>query len=166
MSAAHRSARAALALAAALWAAALLAGPAVAPEPGACAVPGELGARDGRTVEAACGGGLAPLRGPARRLFGLPLDANAAAPATLETLPGIGPARAAAIVAERERRPFRSVADLARVHGIGPRTLERLAGEVAVDPHAGTLPETAGGSRPTRGAPIRGDASDRGGGRE
>ena len=56
----------------------------------------------------------------ARLLFGEPLDPNRAAAEDLEVLPGIGPARAAAIVAERERGPFCGVGGLERVRGIGP----------------------------------------------
>jgi competence protein ComEA len=73
-----------------------------------------------------CDGQGAPLAGPARLLFGGRLDANTARAAWLEALPGIGPARAAALVAERERAPFCGLEDLARVRGIGPRTLARL----------------------------------------
>lgn len=55
------------------------------------------------------------------------LDLNSATAAQLESLPMIGPRRAESIVADRARRgPFRSVDDLGRVHGIGPRTIERL----------------------------------------
>jgi len=45
----------------------------------------------------------------------------------LEAVPGIGPARAAAIVAGRGEGPYRELADLARVRGIGPVTLRRSA---------------------------------------
>jgi competence protein ComEA len=68
-----------------------------------------------------------------RRLFGLPLDPNRASPASLETLPGIGPARAAAIARVRASSPFCEVADLERVPGIGPRTLQKLSGLLEVD---------------------------------
>jgi hypothetical protein len=77
-----------------------------------------------------CGGegdGARALRGPARLLFGARLDANRADGLALEALPGIGPARAAAILRSRADRPFARVADLERVHGIGPRTLARIA---------------------------------------
>jgi len=48
-------------------------------------------------------------------------------------LPGIGPAKARAIVADREGRgPFRRLEDLARVSGIGPATVSRIAGMVRV----------------------------------
>ena len=69
-----------------------------------------------------------PASGAARLLWGLPLDLNHEEPRTLETLPGIGPRRAQAIAAAR---PFCRLADLARVPGIGPATLRRLAGQVA-----------------------------------
>lgn len=100
-----------------------------------CVAPAEAASRGGHTTAVRCGEpGGPPLRGPAGRLFGRPVDLNCSDSATLETLSGIGPARAAAIVAERERAPFRDVADLARVHGIGPRTLERLRGALSVGP--------------------------------
>jgi len=66
------------------------------------------------------------LEGPLRRLFGLSIDPNRADATTLETLPGIGPARAAGIVRERCRRPFASIADLERVSGLGPLRLRAL----------------------------------------
>jgi competence protein ComEA len=69
----------------------------------------------------------APVRGPARVLFGLGLDPNRADAAALEALPGVGPARAAAIVAGRARGDYRSLADLGRVPGIGPVILRRAA---------------------------------------
>ncbi len=55
-----------------------------------------------------------------------PVDVNRASVAELQHLPGIGPKRAAAIVAERARQPFRNADDLRRVPGIGPKTLARL----------------------------------------
>jgi competence protein ComEA len=60
------------------------------------------------------------------------IDLNAASQAELETLPGIGPARAQAIIAERDARPFRVPGDLRRVPGIGEATFQRLAPLVAV----------------------------------
>lgn len=44
----------------------------------------------------------------------------------LQRLPGIGPAKAAAIVAQRERSPFRRIEDVLRVRGIGRATFRRL----------------------------------------
>jgi competence protein ComEA len=55
------------------------------------------------------------------------VSVNAADEAALETIPGIGPVKAAAIVAYRtEHGPFGSVEELIEVTGIGPATLEAL----------------------------------------
>jgi len=56
-----------------------------------------------------------------------PLNINAAGAEALQALPGIGPALAARIVADREARgPFRTPEDLRRVPGIGPKRWERI----------------------------------------
>lgn len=56
------------------------------------------------------------------------LDINTADGGALQLLPGIGPKRAQAIIDERVANgPFDSTKDLQRVHGIGPRTAERIA---------------------------------------
>jgi competence protein ComEA len=55
------------------------------------------------------------------------VDLNTANEAELDTLPGIGPATARAIVEERTRRGgFRSLRDLLRIRGIGERRLAEL----------------------------------------
>jgi competence protein ComEA len=55
------------------------------------------------------------------------INLNAATQAELETLPGIGPAKAHAIIAYREEHgPFQSVEELTNVPGIGQATLETL----------------------------------------
>jgi competence ComEA-like helix-hairpin-helix protein len=120
-----RVARAAYALAALLFVLAL-AGPDEPPP--ACTAPREAEAQAGRTTLVDCRPGArgGPVRGPARLLFGLGLDPNRADVETLAALPGIGPARAAAIVAGRAGGPYRTPRDLLRVHGIGPKTVERL----------------------------------------
>lgn len=57
----------------------------------------------------------------------VPLDLNAATAEQLDSLPGVGPATAGAIVDDRERNgPFASVDDLVRVPGIGPAKLAAL----------------------------------------
>jgi competence ComEA-like helix-hairpin-helix protein len=62
-----------------------------------------------------------------------PVRVNSASAEELERLPGVGPRLAEAIVADRARHgPFRDVADLSRVRGIGPVLLERLKGRILV----------------------------------
>lgn len=56
-----------------------------------------------------------------------PVSINDATAEQLDTLPGIGPATAAAIVAHREQHgPFTTVDGLADVRGIGPAKLEAI----------------------------------------
>lgn len=62
-----------------------------------------------------------------------PVDLNTADEAALDTLPGIGPATAAAIVDHRERHgPFASVEGLLEVRGIGEAKLAALRDLVRV----------------------------------
>lgn len=81
--------------------------------------------------------GAPAARGPGRERGvasrGLPapafgaLDPDRASAADWERLPGIGPALAARIVADRSARgPFGGPEGLSRVKGIGPKTVERL----------------------------------------
>ncbi len=122
--------RAAWVLAAGLWVWPLL--PASPPAID-CSRPAALDAGAAHSRQVGCQGG-APLGGPARLLFGLRLDLNRADAASLQSLPGIGPVRAAAIVSERKRRPFDSLDALIRVRGIGPHTLEGVRAWLEVAP--------------------------------
>lgn len=89
--------------------------PATAGDPGAA--PGSAAPSDG-------GGGLDP-QGR--------IDLNRATAAELETLPGIGPARATAIVDHREQHgPFGVPGDLRAVSGIGEATFQNLAPLIVV----------------------------------
>ncbi len=62
------------------------------------------------------------------------VDPNTATARELEALPGIGPSLARRVLDARERGVrFRVPRDLARVRGIGPRTVERLAPHLQFD---------------------------------
>jgi len=72
---------------------------------------------------------------------------NLATEDDLVRLPGIGPARARAIVALRQRlAKFRAIEDLLRVKGIGRKILKRIKPGVVLD----RPPEPDGGAVPAR----------------
>lgn len=60
------------------------------------------------------------------------VELNRASAEQLQTLPGIGPKLAEAIIAYRKQRPFATVDDLQNVRGIGPKRLESLRSLVTV----------------------------------
>ncbi|MEI6633817.1 MAG: ComEA family DNA-binding protein [Chlamydiota bacterium] len=72
---------------------------------------------------------LRKIRRPARLR---PVDINRASAEELAELPGVGEKLAGAVILERSRAPFRSVEDLRRVPGIGPKKLEKIRDQVAV----------------------------------
>jgi len=62
------------------------------------------------------------------------ININTATAAQLETLPGIGPTKAASIVADRTTNgPYSSCSDLSRVNGIGPATVANVSGMCAAE---------------------------------
>lgn len=61
------------------------------------------------------------------------VNINTASPEQLRLLPGIGPARASRIVAFRALKPFRRVVELARVRGIGRKTVRKLRAYLSID---------------------------------
>ncbi len=62
-----------------------------------------------------------------------PIDINMADAAALQTLPGIGETKAAAIIAHREANgPFATVDALQNVKGIGEKTLGKLKEQITV----------------------------------
>lgn len=78
------------------------------------------------------GAGSAPSGGDAPVPQG-PVNINSASADRLQTLPGIGPSTATAIIEHRQRNgPFASVDALLDVRGIGPAKLEALRGLVTV----------------------------------
>jgi competence protein ComEA len=84
--------------------------------------------RVGEVVTAAPSGDSGTVPSPAA-----PVDLNTANLDQLETLPGIGPATAQAIIDQRERNgPFQSVDDLLDVRGIGPAKLDAIRDLVRV----------------------------------
>lgn len=91
--------------------------------------PGRVILREESGPESPAAGGAPAKPAPAR---GQPaptarLNINTASGAELELLPGIGPALAARILEDRQANgPFKTVDDLDRVKGIGPKTLERI----------------------------------------
>ncbi|CAM3931417.1 helix-hairpin-helix domain-containing protein [Mesobacillus thioparans] len=61
------------------------------------------------------------------------LDLNSAQSADLQTLPGIGPAKAEAIIEYRETNgPFKAIEDLKEISGIGEKTFEKLKDLISV----------------------------------
>ena len=62
-----------------------------------------------------------------------PIDVNTATAAQLDSLPGVGPSTAAAIIAYRDQHgPFQTVDEIGEVRGIGPAKLDAIRGLVTV----------------------------------
>ena len=113
------------------------------------------------TLRVECGAeredGLPP-SGLGGLLFGNPIELADVSTSQLEALPGIGPSRARAIVAARDERAFASIADLARVSGIGPKTVGALSGWLSA---AGADPDSSrAGSRSGRADRALGAEAD------
>ena len=71
---------------------------------------------------------------PATVVPDMRIEVNTATEVQFNALPGIGPALAARIAADRATRgPFESIDDLARVHGIGPKIIERIGPHVVCE---------------------------------
>lgn len=63
-----------------------------------------------------------------------PINVNTADAELLAELPGIGPSRAEALIEERETHgAFENAADLERVSGIGPATVDRMRDQVTFE---------------------------------
>jgi competence protein ComEA len=61
------------------------------------------------------------------------ININTASATELETLPGVGPSTAKAIITYRTTvAPFSSIDDLLQVSGIGPAKLEAIRAYIAV----------------------------------
>ncbi|HZL20843.1 MAG TPA: helix-hairpin-helix domain-containing protein [Polyangia bacterium] len=79
------------------------------------------------------------------------VNLNTAPPEVLALLPGVGPAKAVAILAYRKRRPFRTVDELVRIKGLGRKMVRRLRPHLAV---AGPTTATAATATLTPAAPT------------
>ena len=84
------------------------------------------------TGRGAVAAGAAPANGGAR------VNLNSASADELARLPGIGAAKAKAIVEYRSDEPFRKPEDLRKVKGIGDKLYERLKDQITVEPAAGS----------------------------
>jgi competence protein ComEA len=72
---------------------------------------------------------------PAPAAAPTPLNVNTATEEELIRLPGIGPAKATAILAQRKKvGGFKRIEDVLRVHGIGRKLLARLRPFITLAP--------------------------------
>jgi competence protein ComEA len=78
-----------------------------------------------------CGLTFMPIGGIGQAAAGA-VDLNTASVEQLTELPGIGPAKAKAIVAYREQAPFAKPEDLRNVKGIGDALYEKVKDHVTV----------------------------------
>jgi competence protein ComEA len=87
---------------------------------------------------------LAPSSARAAKAVDGVVNLNTAPPEVLALLPGVGPAKAVAILAYRKRRPFRTVDELVRIKGLGRKMVRRLRPHLAVaGPTTATAAKTA-----------------------
>src|SRR3954452_13089372 len=85
-----------------------------------------------RAVVVACLMGVAaPLAHAAKGVDGV-VNLNTAESDVLGLLPGVGPSKAAQILAYRKRHPFRTVDELVRIRGIVRKMVRRLRVHLAV----------------------------------
>lgn len=77
--------------------------------------------------------GFIPLQGGHQTQDKQTVNLNTAAASELETLPGIGPSKAEAIIEYRETNgPYKSLEDLKSISGIGDKTFEKLKDLISV----------------------------------
>ena len=62
------------------------------------------------------------------------VNINSASADELASLPGLGPAKAKAIIDHRSEQPFRSPDDLRKVKGIGDKLFDRVKDQITVEP--------------------------------
>jgi competence protein ComEA len=77
---------------------------------------------------------IIPMTNPERLLLGIPMPLNIATEQDLELIPGIGPELARRIVIFREQNgPYKDIADLMNIKGIGEKKLKEIAPYVTVE---------------------------------
>jgi competence protein ComEA len=72
------------------------------------------------------------------------IDLNRAPVTELMRLPGVGQKKAQALVAHRQKAPFRRPEDVLQVKGFGPGWLQKVKGNVTVGGAPATTSATAG----------------------
>jgi competence protein ComEA len=80
------------------------------------------------------------------------VDLNTASAAELMRLPGVGRKRAEAIVAQRDKRPFRKPEEVARVKGLSPAWYGRVKALVTASEVASPPPPPPSTPRAAKGA--------------
>jgi len=86
------------------------------------------------------------------------IDLNAASAAELESLPGVGPSKAQAILAHREVAPFKSADELIEVKGIGEKLYAQLKDLVTVSTGPGAAPRPKAQAEPAAAVSTDGKA--------
>lgn len=77
-----------------------------------------------------------------------PVELNTASVEELCSLPGIGPKKAEAIVALRQKQRIIRPTQLLRVKGIGPKILEKLRPHIRIEPPPKAVTTPGGGKKP------------------
>ncbi|MDQ0218235.1 hypothetical protein ELQ35_00605 [Peribacillus cavernae] len=93
----------------------------------------EVGEETGMPIAEIPAAGAAVTNGSASGA-GEKVNLNTAVQADLETLPGIGPSKATAILEYREKSgPFKTIEDMKNITGIGDKTFEKLKDSISVN---------------------------------